>query len=157
MIISQRELKRHLKKWQPILRLKDWDIRLQMVPEKWRKFGDMKIDLDNRQAVLMVNRRPYTASDVDLEGLVVHELLHIKLHALGTMLEELLDAVYGNRRHDAKRGFAFTRYMLELESTVEDLTRSHLAAAGRRRPVSFGRIRREVEAELDDRAPAGGP
>lgn len=65
-----------LAKWQDILRLKDWDIRIQPVHRGWRKSGDIKIDSDDRKAILLVNERP--KSD-NLEELVVHELLHLKL------------------------------------------------------------------------------
>jgi len=146
--VNAEELQRHLKKWQDILRLRDWDIKLHIVTGKWRKFGDVKIDLEARKVVLLVNHRPYTGKDVDLEALVVHELLHVKLYALDQMLVDLLGAVYGENEDDPKRNFAYTQFMLLLETTVEDLAKSHLAASGRTRPVSYDRIWREVDAEL---------
>jgi hypothetical protein len=146
--VSRTALEKHLRKWQDILRLRDWDIRLQIVTRKWRKFGDVKIDLDDHKAILLVNHRPYSETDVDLEGLVIHELLHIKLYALDQMLEDLLDAVYGEDENDPKRRFAYTQFMLRLETTVEDLTKGFQAATGSPTPISFGRLRRQVNAEL---------
>ncbi len=47
-------IKRHLAHWQPLLRLADWDVRVEIAPASWRKSGDIKIDLDDKKAVLII-------------------------------------------------------------------------------------------------------
>ncbi len=128
-----------LAKWQPLLRLGNWDIRVEIVPAPWRKSGDVQIDADDRKAVLLLNEEP--ASE-NLEETVVHELLHIVLWGLDQMVEELLELVYGEEEGDPRREFAYTRFMTTLEATVEDLTKGFLAAAGSAAPLGFGRVRR---------------
>jgi len=145
--VSRRELLAHIDKWQDVLRLRDWDIRLRMVGTKWRKFGDVKVDWDDKKALVLVNRKPYSNRDVNLEELVVHELLHLKLHAMDQMMLDLLDSLYGEDRDDPKRQFAETQFMTVLEQTVEDLTKALLAADGSGKPLSFDRIERDLQRE----------
>jgi hypothetical protein len=135
-----------LSRWQKVLRLGDWDLTVRMAPPDWRKSADVKVDLEDRKAVLIVNREP--RSD-NLEELVVHELLHVRLYALDQMIEDLLAAVYGQDGLDPRRSFAYAQFMRVLESTVEDLAKGYLAAAGAREPLSFGRLREAVRRELE--------
>ena len=44
-----------LNKWQDTLRLKDWAIEICEVNQSWRKSADIKIDQDDKQAILMIN------------------------------------------------------------------------------------------------------
>ncbi len=144
---DEKEVKRHLAKWQKILRLRDWDIKLRMVKTAWRKSGDIKIDLDDKKAVLLVNRHPRCERLEELEEIVIHELLHVKLYGMDQMIEELLTIVYG-KNDDPKREFASTQFMTMLESTTEDLTKGYLQAARSQTALSFGRLRKSVEEEL---------
>ncbi len=145
MRTNKNTIQSHLDKWQQILRLRDWDIAVKIVTTKWRKAGDVKVDLDDRKAILLINANPKCEN---LEELVIHELLHVKLYGMDQMLEELLSAVYGEKEDDRKRGFAYTQFMVLLESTVEDLTKAYLTANCSRNPLSFGRLQDQVDKEL---------
>jgi len=134
-----------LARWQPLLRLADWDIDLRLVTTEWRKSGDIKVDLDDRKAILLLKA---DMPAEDLEETVVHELVHLRLYALDQMLEGLLTAVFGSDEGEPRRAFAETEFMTLLESTTEDVTKALLAAAGRAEPLSFERLRPEVEREL---------
>ena len=134
-----------LTKWQDILRLKDWDIKIEVAPREWRKSGDIKIDSEDRKAVLLVNERPKSGN---LEELVVHELLHLKLWDMDQMIEDLINLVYGTDEKDPKREFAYGQFMRTLEATVEDLTKGYLAAYGCEEELSFGRIKQQVDEEI---------
>ena len=135
-----------LHKWQKLLRLRDWDIRIQFVTQTWRKTGDIKIDLDNRNAVLLLNER--NPRGENLEHIVIHELLHLKLYPMDQMLEQLLVGVFGEDESDPKYSFAHTQFMVLLESTVEDLSRGYLDLGGTETRVSFGRVQEQVDDEL---------
>lgn len=148
MKVDAADTAKHLAKWQNILRLRDWDIRTKVVKTSWRKSGDIKIDLDDRKAVFLVNSR---SKCENLEELVIHELLHLKLYGLDQMIEELLSAVYGEEAKDVKREFAITQFMKLLESTVEDLTKGYLAAIGSPTPLSFGRLQKQIDDEVGRR------
>ena len=145
MIVNKKTIEKHLNKWQDILRLRDWDIIVKVVKIKWRKSGDIKIDLEDRKAVLLVNHRPKCTN---LEELVVHELLHLKLYVMDQMIEDLLSIIYGGKEDGPKREFADTQFMTALESTVEDLTKGFLSAAGSQKSLTFGRLMTPVDAEI---------
>ena len=148
MQVDQKTAQQLLCKWQPLLRLGDWDIAVQIVTQPWRKSGDVKIDLDDHKAILLLNEHPRSEN---LEEVIVHELVHVKLWALDQMIEELLGAVYGKDEGDPRREFAYGQFMIALESTTEELTKALLAAAQSEAPLSFGRLRGEVEKEIGPR------
>jgi hypothetical protein len=152
MPITHDEAHAVLARWQPILRLADWDIDLRLVTGTWRKSGDVKVDLDDRKAVLLLNAAPRSEN---LEETIVHELVHLRLYALDQMLVQLLDAVFGTDAEEPRREFAETSFMTLLESTTEDLAKALLAASGNPAPLSFGRLREEVEREVGPGATAG--
>lgn len=145
MNLDEDEAVEYLNKWQNILRLQDWDIMIKIVKTKWRKSGDIKIDLDDKKAVLLLN---YTPKCENLEELVIHELLHLRLHGMDQMIEELLSIVYGESEKDPKREFAETQYMKLTESTVENLTKGYLAAINSQKPLSFGRLQKQIDKEV---------
>ncbi len=151
MPITHDEARAVLARWQPILRLADWDIDLRLVTGVWRKSGDVKVDLDDRKAVLLLNAEPRSEN---LEETIVHELVHLRLYAMDQMLVELLDAVFGTDADEPRRAFAETRFMTLLESTTEDLAKALLAANGSPAPPSLGRLSEEVEREIGPGASA---
>lgn len=136
-----------LRKWQRVLRLSDWDIRLTTVPTDWRKSGDVKIDRDNRMAAVLLHE---SIPDEHLEEVVVHELLHLKVYGMDQMIERLIELLYPEE-DDPGRAFAMDSFMLELESTVEDLTKALLTAGGENRDFWFKRVDRQIEEELRGR------
>jgi len=145
MPVTADEARTVLARWQPILRLADWDIDLRLVDTPWRKSGDVKVDLDDRKAVLLL--RAGQAPE-HLEEVVVHELVHLRLYAMDQMLVNLLDAVFGADADDPKREFAETQFMTLLEATTEDLAKALLAASGSTAPLLFDRLDAEVEREI---------
>lgn len=145
MKLDEDEVAEYLNKWQNILRLRDWDMKTKIVKSKWRKSGDIKIDLEDKKAVLLLNHIPKCKN---LEELIVHELLHLKLYGMDQMIEDLLSIVYGNKEKNPKREFASTQHMVLLESTVEDLTKGYLTATRSQEPLSFGRLQKQIDEEV---------
>lgn len=145
MSVSKGEIKEHLDKWQDILRLRDWDITIKMVETEWRKSGDIKIDLEDKKAVLLINQN---SKCENIEELVIHELLHLKLYGMDQMIEDLLSIVFGKNEDDPKREFAHARFMMLLESTVEDLTKGYLTSNGNKEALTFDRLQKEINKEL---------
>jgi len=135
-----------LRKWQITLRLQDWEIKLHEVTKEWRKSGDVKIDITDRQAVVMINNfNPY---HTNLEALIVHELLHVKLWGMDQMIEEMMKMAFGEDESDPKYQFAFNKFMGGFEPTVEDLTRGFIDLGGDEKARSFGRVQKQVDKEL---------
>ncbi|HCC07322.1 MAG TPA: hypothetical protein DEP72_04085 [Clostridiales bacterium] len=131
---------KYISKWQDILRLRDWDIKLHIVEEEWRKTGDIKIDVDDKKAILMLNN--YNPKQTNLEELIIHEFLHLKLYGMDQMTEELIHCVFGDDLEDAKFKFAYDKFMTLIETTVEDLAKGYLGVAGENKNISFGRIQK---------------
>jgi hypothetical protein len=137
-----------LHKWQKILRLQDWDIKLRPVDKEWRKTGDIKIDMDDRTAVLLIN--VFNPKQTNLEELIIHELLHLKLYSMDQMIDSLIESLYGCDENDPKRNFAYYTFMTTLESTVNDLAKSFLEQSGDDKEISFGRLACEVKNEIGE-------
>lgn len=145
-MVKAEQVKPILEKWQGILRLKDWDINIEIVKQPWRKSGDIKIHTDTKMAVLMINEKP---TCYNIEEVVVHELLHLKLYDLDQLTEELIIKLFGDDPNDPKVDFAYTRFFGILEPTVQDLTKAFLDLSGNKQGLSFGYLEKMVAAELE--------
>jgi len=138
------EVQAHLTKWQEILRLKDWDIKLEFVDKEWRKTGDVKIDEADKAAILLINN--HNPRVLNIEEIVIHELLHIKLWGMDQMIESLLHSVYGHDENDPKFSFAYDQFMGLLEQTTQDLTKGYKDLGATDTSISW-RIQNEADAE----------
>jgi hypothetical protein len=117
-----------------------------MVEKEWRKTADIKIDMTDRKAILMLNN--YNPKQTNLEAVIIHELLHLKLWGMDQLVEELLENVFGNDPNDPKYNFAFTKFMEILEPTVEDLAKGYLLLGADNKEMSYGRVQKQVDEEL---------
>ena len=144
MKVTKEQVTEHLARWQGILRLRDWDIDVRIVDQPWRKSGDIKVDDPNKMAVLMVNETPVCDN---LEEIIVHELVHLRLYGLSQMLEDLMAGTFGKNDDDPRREFAMNQYYTMLEPTVQDLTKGLLALGGQGEAPSWARVRKMVSAE----------
>ena len=144
-MFEKQELYQYLAKWQKILRLMDWDIKLELVLEKWRKTGDVKVDQTDKTAILLINN--CNPKDTNIEMVIIHELLHIKLWAMDQMIETLLQCVYGKDEEDPKYSFAHDQFMELLETTVQDLTKGYVQLGAEDKTVSFARIQGSADEE----------
>lgn len=126
-----------LHKWIRILRLEqNWDVKLDIVTDpSFRKTGDFKVDCNDKKAILMLNG--LNPKQENLEEVIVHELLHLKLYPLDQVTESLITSNYeeGSKAFD----FAYTQFMVTLEITVEELTKCFLKEYGENKELSFGR------------------
>jgi len=144
-MFDKKELQGYLEKWQSILRLRDWDIKLELVPSEWRKTGDVKIDQADKVAIVLIN--DCNPKQTNIEATIIHELLHIKLWGMDQMIEALLHSVYGEDEGDPKLSFAYTQFMELLEVTTQDLTKGYVELGAGDKSVSYGRIQKEADAE----------
>ena len=145
MGVDINRLEELITKWQDILRLRDWDIKLKIVETEWRKSGDIKIDMDDKKAVMLINNNP---KSTNLEELMVHELLHLKLWGMDQMIEGFINQIFGEDEGDIKREFAMNQFFILLESTVEDLAKGFLKANDSKEELSFGRLQKLIDSEI---------
>ena len=132
-------MRRLFKKWCEKLRVVPaWDVTLDLIDdENWRKTGDIRIDCDDRKAVVLLNiKNPRGAN---LEEVLVHELFHLKLYPLDQVTETLITECF--EEDSQAQSFAMTQFMTSLEQTVEELAKCWLLEFGEDRELSFGRCR----------------
>ncbi len=115
-----------------------WDVKLEFVEDPaWQKTGDFKIDCDDRKAILLINAA--NPKQENLEEVIVHELMHIKLYPLDQVTEALI--LSGFEEGSKAQDFAYRQFFCALEQTVEELTKCFLLEFGENRELSFGRCR----------------
>ena len=104
---------------------------------EWRKTGDFKVDCDDRKAILMLNA--VNPKQENLEEVIVHELMHLKLYPLDQITESLITSHFeeGTPAWD----FAYRQFFESLEITVEELAKCFLLEFGENKELSFGRCK----------------
>ena len=115
-----------------------WDVKLEFVEDPaWPKTGDFKIDCDDRKAILLINAAD--PKQENLEEVILHELMHIKMYPLDQVTESLIVNCFeeGSPASD----FAYQQFFTALEQTVEELTKCFLFEFGENKELSFGRCR----------------
>ena len=123
--------------WLKKLRLvPDWDVALQWVEDPlWTKTGDIKIDCTDKKAIVLLNAvRP---KQENLEEVLVHELMHLKLYPLDQVTEALIQSNFEEGSNGYK--LAYHGFFETLEQTVEELTKCFLLEFGENKNLSFGR------------------
>ena len=116
-----------------------WDVRLEFVEDPtWRKTGDFKIDCDDRKAILMLNVVNPTQENV--EEVIVHELMHIKMYPLDQVTESLIANCF--EEGTTASNFAYQQFFNALEQTVEELAKCFLYEFGENKEFSYCRCRK---------------
>ena len=116
-----------------------WDVRLELVEDpSWRKTGDFKIDCDDRKAILLLN--VVNPIQENMEEVIVHELMHIKMYPLDQVTESLITNCF--EEGSAASGFAYQQFFTALEQTVEELAKCFLYEFGDNKEFSYGRCRK---------------
>ena len=117
-----------------------WDIRLEFVEDaNWRKTGDFKIDCTDQKAILLLNFA--NPKQENMEEVIVHELMHIKMYPLDQVTESLITSNF----EEGTPGYnlAYTQFFSTLEQTVEELTKCFLFEFGENKELSYGRCNKE--------------
>lgn len=137
--MEKEEARKLFEKWIRKLRVYPaWDVRLEFVEDpEWRKTGDIRIDCDDKKAIVMLNA--VNPRQENTEEVIAHELLHLKMYPLDQTTETLIDAAFP--QDGPARDFAMTQFFTTLEQTVEELTKCFLMEFGENRELSFGRCR----------------
>ena len=113
-----------------------WDVKLEFVEDpEWRKTGDFKIDCDDRKAILLLNA--VSPKQENIEEVIVHELMHIKMYPLDQVTESLIKNCFEDG--SAASRFAYQQFFTTLEQTVEEMAKCFLLEFGEHRDLSFGR------------------
>ena len=105
-------IKTLFEKWCRKLRLvPEWEILLEFVEDpNWRKTGDFKVDCDDRKAILMLNA--INPKSENMEEVIVHELLHLKLYPLDQVTEALIVSNFSHGT--AEWDFAYNTFFIKI-------------------------------------------
>ena len=131
------ELNRLFETWCRRLRITPgWDVKLEFSEDpSWNKTGDFKVDCDDRKAIFLLNIA--SPKQENLEEVIVHEMLHLKLYPLDQVTESPI--VSHMEEGSAGYQFASRQFFQALEQTVEELAKCFLLEFGENRELSFGR------------------
>lgn len=124
-------------KWCKKLKItSNWDVVLQFVEDcTWKKTGDFKVDCDDKKAVFLLNIA--NPKQENLEEVIVHELLHLKMYPLDQVTESLITSNFTEGTNGYK--FAYNQFFTTLEQTIEELTKCFLFEFGENKNLSYGR------------------
>lgn len=139
-MIDSKSIERLFEKYIRKLRITPaWDVKLELVEDpNWRKTGDFKIDCDDRKAILLLNVA--NPKQENLEEVIVHELMHIKMYPLDQVTESLIINCF--EEDSPASNFAYQQFFTALEQTVEELTKCFLLEFGENKELSYGRCNR---------------
>ena len=106
------EIQRLVDKYSAKLRITPiWDVKLELVEDPaWRKTGDIKIDCDDRKAILMLNA--LNPKQENLEEVIVHELMHLKMYPLDQVTESLITNAF--EEGTTAQNFAYQQFFTAL-------------------------------------------
>ena len=84
-------------------------MQLKLIEDpKWNKTGDFKIDCDDKKAILELNI--LNPKQENLEEIIVHELMHLKLYPLDQVTESLIGTLFA--KDSAASDFAYRQFLL---------------------------------------------
>ena len=106
--------------------------------QTWPKTGDFKIDCDDRKAVLLLN--VVNPKQENLEEVIIHELMHIKMYPLDQVSESLIINCF--EEGSSASNFAYHQFFTALEQTVEELAKCFLLEFGDNKEFSYGRCKK---------------
>ena len=135
--MEKEKLNELFEKWCKKLRIVPaWDVKLEFVDDpEWRKTGDFKIDCDDRKAILLLNTGNPNLEN--LEEVIVHELMHLKMYPLDQVTESLIMNTF--EEGSAASNFAYQQFFCALEQTVEEMAKCFLLEFGENKNLSYGR------------------
>ena len=135
--MEKEKLNELFEKWCTNLRIVPaWDVKLEFVDDpEWRKTGDFKIDCDDRKAILLLNTG--NPKQENLEEVIVHELMHLKMYPLDQVTESLIMNTF--EEGSAASNFAYQQFFCALEQTVEEMAKCFLLEFGENKNLSYGR------------------
>ncbi len=113
--LQLKELNKILAKWKKVFQVDNWRIKIEITDFKrkgFRQSGDIKIDLKNKKARLLMTNKPFRNE----ESTIIHELIHLLLWEYDSFSEKII------LKNCKKFKADHIKYMEKLEETVAKLT-----------------------------------
>lgn len=118
------------------MELSDWNIKLEFVEHDWKNTGNLKVDMDDKSAVVYLNI--FNPKSDNLEEVLIHELCHLKMWKLDLYCESLLDATFENKESKEYK-FGYNQFMSSLEQTVQEFAKTYVKFLADDKNLSFKR------------------
>ena len=67
-----------------IFQFEGWNIKLEFIEKDWKNTGNVKVDIEGKTAIVYLNI--FNPKCENLEQVLIHELCHIKLWKLDSMM-----------------------------------------------------------------------
>lgn len=138
-MLKQNDIDSIFEKWIRILRLKNqWDITFELIEhDDFKKTGDLKIDCTDKKAIVFLNAK--NPKKENMEEVICHELLHLKLYPLDQLTEGMILSLY--EQGSKESNYLYHQFFTTLEITVEEMTKCFLEAFGNDKQLSYGRCK----------------
>lgn len=133
---NKQEIEKDFKRIIQKMNLCEWNIKLTFVEEDWKNTGNIKIDMDDKTAIVYLNI--FNPKNDNYEQVLIHELCHLKVWKLDQYCESLLDATFTDKNSKEYK-FGYNMFMNNLEATVEELTQTYLPLIAKNKTKSFVR------------------
>lgn len=124
------------------MELEEWDIKLEFIEYDFKNTGNIKIDLEDKSAIVYLNI--FNPKSDNYEEILIHELCHLKLWKLDQYCESLLNSTFDNQDSKEYR-FAYDQFMINLEQTTQELTKTYLPLIAKNKNHSFVRCEKRMK------------
>lgn len=133
---DKEQINKDFKRIVKLLGLTEWNIKLEFVEHDWKNTGNIKIDMDDKSAIVYLN--VFNPKNDNYEQVLIHELCHLKVWKLDQYCESLLDAIFLDKS-SKEYAFGYNQFMSALEATVQELTQTYLPLIAKNKKLSFVR------------------
>ena len=133
----QRQFKYFVKK----MEMTHWNLKLEFVEHDWKNTGNVKVDMDNKTAVVYLNL--FNPKCENLEEVMIHELCHIKLWKLDLFCESLLDSTFENKETTEYK-FGYNQFMSALEQTTQEIAKTYTKLLAKNKNLSYNRCQERM-------------
>lgn len=123
------------------MELSQWNMKLEFVEKDWKNTGNVKVDMDNKTAVVYLNI--YNPKCENLEEVMIHELCHVKLWKMDLYCESLLDSVFEDKESKEYK-FGYNQFMSALEQTTQEIAKTYTKLLAKNKNLSCNRCKERM-------------
>lgn len=123
------------------MELSQWNMKLEFVENDWKNTGNVKVDMDNKTAVVYLNI--YNPKCENLEEVMIHELCHVKLWKMDLYCESLLDSVFEDKESKEYK-FGYNQFMSALEQTTQEIAKTYTKLLAKNKNLSCNRCKERM-------------
>lgn len=124
------------------MEMTQWNLKLEFVEHDWKNTGNVKVDMDNKTAVVYLNI--FNPKCENLEEVMIHELCHVKLWKLDLYCESLLDSTFSDKQSKEYK-FGYNQFMSALEQTTQEIAKTYTLILAKNKNLSCNRCKERMD------------